>query len=147
MAAITLRERALAALARREYARAELARKLAEYSDDAEQLQALLDDLEQRDWLSDARYVEQLLHARQARDGSYKILTSLRQQGIAEPLIKMAQQQLQTSEFARAQRVWQKKFACPPTDARERAQQMRFMLSRGFDLAVINRLFTTGTDE
>ncbi len=137
-----LRKRAVAALSRREYSRQELARKLEVFAaEDQAGLSALLDDLQAQGWLSDARYVESRLHARQSRYGSQKILHELRAQGVAEALIAAAGAELKATELERAGQLWRRKFSAPPATAQERARQIRFMQSRGFDLDVIYRLF------
>jgi regulatory protein len=43
------------------------------------------------------------------------------------------------SELERAREVWRKKFGSTPTDAAEKARQMRFLQSRGFTPEVIRR--------
>jgi regulatory protein len=142
---LSLRTRALQYLARREYSRAELAAKLRPYAqveDEFEQLQpvdldALLDDLIERGWLSDARAVTQLLHARRPRFGTQRITHEMRQKGISDELIEQALPALKDSELESARGVWQRKFGTLPTDANEKARQMRFMQSRGFSLDVI----------
>lgn len=142
---LSLRARALQYLARREYSRAELAAKLRPYvqvEDEFEQLQpvnldALLDDLTERDWLSDARAATQLLHARRPRFGTQRITHEMHQKGLSEDLIAQALPELKESELESARGVWQRKFGTLPTDAREKAKQMRFMQSRGFGFDVI----------
>lgn len=136
----SLRARALDALARREHTRLELLRKLSAHSEDLEQINQLLDDLQTRGWLSDARYAEQRVHARQSRYGSRKIGYELREQGVSETLIAETLSSLKTTEVERARSIWQKKFAAPATTPKERNQQMRFLQSRGFDLDVIYRV-------
>ena len=59
-ATLSLRERALGYLTRREYSRQELYRKLQPHVAD-EDLDALLDEFKQRNWLSDARYADQMV--------------------------------------------------------------------------------------
>jgi regulatory protein len=152
-----LRARALQCLARREYSRAELRAKLlphAQSDEDFEQahpagLDALLDDLTARGWLSDERAASQWIHAKRARLGTQRIAHELRQKGIAEELIGAVLPELKASELEAAQQVWQRKFGAMPKDAREKARQVRFMQSRGFDLNVIFqvlRLTTFGED-
>ncbi|MEO1767183.1 recombination regulator RecX [Thiobacter aerophilum] len=136
----SLRERALACLARREYSRAELARKLAPHAAHGDELDALLDELARRGWLSDARFAEVLVHDRQTRFGSVRLAHELRRRGVPESLIQQQLHLLRGTELERARRVWQQKFGCPPSDARERARQMRFLKQRGFPLAVIQRV-------
>ncbi len=135
----TLRERALRLLARREHSRAELARKLAPHAESPEALDALLDDLGARDLLSDERYVDMRLRARQARLGDARLAYELRTQGVSDELIAAA---LATgeSEQLRAQRVWQQKFGMLASDASERARQARFLASRGFSAETIRRV-------
>ena len=135
----TLRERALRLLARREHARAELVRKLAPHAESPEALDAVLDDLGARDLLSDERYVDMRLRARQARLGDARLAYELRTQGVSAELIESA---LATgeSEQLRAQRVWQQKFGMLASDASERARQARFLASRGFSAETIRRV-------
>lgn len=141
----SLRTRALQYLARREYSRAELRGKLlphirTEGEMDAfptEELDALLDDLTKRGWLSDARAVAQLLHARRSRFGTRSIAQELRQKGVAENLIAEALPQLKETEFEAAREVWEKKFGVSPQDQKEKARQVRFLQSRGFAMDVI----------
>lgn len=140
-AAMTLRQRALALLARREYSRAELARRLAQQDGvTADALEALLDALEGRGWLSDARYAEQRVHARQARYGSRKLALELRERGVDGAVIDAALLGLSDTELARARAVWQRKFPRPAQDAKERARQVRFLQARGFGFDVIRRV-------
>jgi len=133
----SLRSRALDALSRREHSRTELARKLAAHTDNPDELHALLDDLQARGWLSDARYTEQIVHARQARYGSRKIAFELREQGVDESLISASVAGLKDTELERARAVWEKKFGQAPTTEQEKAKQIRFLQSRGFGWEVI----------
>ena len=138
---VSLRERALRMLARREHARAELARKLAPYAESGDEVEALLDDLTARRLLSDARYVEARINARRARFGDARLAFELRTQGVGEELVDAA---LATGddELSRARLIWQRKFAGKPCagDARERARQSRFLLSRGFSAETVRQV-------
>jgi regulatory protein len=125
-----LRARALGYLARREYSRDELQRKLQLHAEDRDALEALLDDLQRRGWLSEQRVVEQVVHARQSKFGSRRIAYELREKGITEELIDGALAGF--DELTTARTVWARKFGTLPTDAKERAKQMRFLMSRGF---------------
>lgn len=138
---VSLRERAIRMLARREHARAELARKLAPYAESGDEVEALLDDLTARRLLSDARYVEARINARRARFGDARLAFELRTQGVGEELVDAA---LATGddELSRARLIWQRKFAGEPCagDARERARQSRFLLSRGFSAETVRQV-------
>lgn len=134
---IDLRQRALACLSRREYSRLELRRKLAPHAGEDDDLNALLDDLEARNWLSDSRYAEQIVHARSAKYGAQRIAYELREQGVDEVSVAAALAGLQDGELERAREVWSKKFGRPPRDAQEKTKQVRFLQSRGFAMDVI----------
>ncbi|MDD5330452.1 MAG: recombination regulator RecX [Sulfuricella sp.] len=145
--AMPLREHALRFLARREYTRDELARKLAPLTEDEAEIAALLEDFQQRGWLSEQRFVEQTVHARQAKFGARRIAHELKEKGISAEAIEAALPQLRESELETARAVWQKKFGQPPEDARERARQMRFLMSRGFGTETIRRVMQGSTEE
>ena len=133
----SLRARALQALARRELSRAELTAKLLPHVAETDDLAALLDDLEKRGWLSDARAVEQIVRIRSARFGTQRIAHELRQKGISDELINASIPQMKEGELEAARNVWQRKFASPPQDQKEKAKQVRFLQSRGFSMDVI----------
>jgi regulatory protein len=138
--AMTIRQRALNYLARREYTRDELYRKLLPYTEESDSLEDLLADFKARGWLSEQRFVEQVVHARSGRYGSRYIAHELREKGVAEELIAQALPQLKENDLETARTVWAKKFGKPPEDAKDRAKQMRFLQSRGFGLDVIGKL-------
>lgn len=142
----SLRQRALAYLARREHSRQELKRKLAPHAEDADELESLLNDFEKRGWLSELRFVEQLIQARSGRYGSRYIAHELREKGVAEALIEQALPHLKEAELDMARAVWLKKFGKYPVDAKERAKQMRFLQGRGFSFPVIAKVLENGGD-
>lgn len=134
---LSLRGRALQALSRRELSRAELHAKLLPHVKEADDIVVLLDDLEKRGWLSDSRALEQIVRIRSARFGTQRITHELRQKGISEELISASIPQLKEGELDAARAVWQRKFASPPQDQKEKAKQVRFLQSRGFSMEVI----------
>jgi regulatory protein len=140
-ATLTLRQRAFSYLARRDYSRLELRGKLSPYWQETdESLDTLLDDLTERGYLSDARAATQFLHAKRSRLGTQRITHELRHKGIAEELIQEVLPELKATEFETAQAVWQRKFGTLPQDDKEKAKQMRFMLSRGFSFTTIFKI-------
>ena len=143
----SLRARALNYLARRDYTRSELQRKLAPYAEDQSELESLLEDLEKRGSLSEQRFVEQMVHARQGKYGSLRIAQELRSKGIADELIRSTVAQIKSGELASVRTVWTKKFGSLPTDAKQRAKQMRFLQSRGFSMDVIRQVLQGLDDE
>lgn len=135
-----LRERALGYLARREHTRQELARKLAASCEDGDEIEALLDDFAKRGWLSEARYVEMVVQARQGKFGSRRIAHELREKGVSEESVAAAIAEVRDGELESARAVWAKKFGSPPADAKEKAKQMRFLASRGFGQETIYKV-------
>ena len=128
------------ALARRELTRAELQTKLSPYVTETDDLSGVLDDLEKRGWLSDVRATEQIVRIRSEKFGTQRIAHELRQKGVSESLISEAIPQLKQSELETARAVWQRKFAAPPQDQKEKAKQVRFLQSRGFSMEVIFKI-------
>ena len=129
---ISLKARALRYLSAREHSRMELAKKLARYAGDDDDIEKLLDELTAAKFLSEARFAESLVHRRIGRFGNGRILRELEQHGLDAADLTDIRTSLQEDEPARALAVWRKKFSHPPTDAQERARQMRFLLQRGF---------------
>lgn len=144
---LTLRQRAFATLARREYSRAELRAKLSPHWQEGDgDLDGLLDELTERGYLSDARAAAQLVHAKQARYGTRRITQTLRQKGIDDALIQAVLPELKANEMEIARVVWQRKFPHPPQDDKERAKQVRFLLSRGFSPDTVFKLLRLTAD-
>ena len=136
----SLRARALDYLSRREYSRAELLRKLAPLAQPEESVEALVDSLEREGWLSDARFVESVVHRRAERMGTTRIVSELRRHAVDDSLIEAVGSQLRETELARALAVWRKKFGALPQTPSERARQARFLAMRGFSQAIVMRI-------
>ncbi|HEY4957024.1 MAG TPA: RecX family transcriptional regulator [Caldimonas sp.] len=143
----SLKSRALQLLAQRDQSRLELRRKLLRHAraeaagdEDAapEQVDALLDWLEANRFLSNERFVESRVHAREARFGNLRIKSELAQHALALPAD--LERALADSELERAAAVRARRFAQAPRDAAERAAQARFLLARGFSPELVHRL-------
>ncbi len=106
--------------------------------DVAAEVDAVLAWLEAHGHLSDARFAESRVHARQASHGNLRIRQELKHHGVA--LDADAQQALAISELERARQLWQRKYSAPARDATERVRQMRFLAGRGFSLDVVRRV-------
>jgi regulatory protein len=135
-----LRERALRLLARREHSRSELTRKLETAGFAHEEIVLLLDAFEAKNWLSDQRFAESYVADHRARAGSVKLAYDLSQRGVPSSIIESVLNECRDSELERACEVWKKKFGSAPTDAPEKARQMRFLQSRGFATEIIRRV-------
>ena len=143
----TLRQRALEYLAKREYSYMELGQKLKAYADEDDDIPTLLEDFKSRGWLSDARFTEQIVHARQSKFGSAKIAHELREKGVADELIADAVGQVMDHELENATEVWRKKFKANPKSREEWAKQARFMQSRGFGFDMIKKVLNAAEAE
>lgn len=164
----SLKSRALQLLAQRDQSRTELRRKLLRHArraaqapagsasdsgdldgecradgDDPAQVvgevDALLDWLEAHRFLSDERFVEARVHAREHRFGNLRIRSELAQRGVK--LAAPVQAALAASELERAAAVRARRFAALPQGSAERAAQARFLAGRGFSPDVVHRLF------
>jgi regulatory protein len=139
-ASLSLKGRALRALAARELTRAELQTKLAPHVQaDAEPdaLIRLLDELQAKGFLSDERAAEALAARRSPKLGTQRVMAELRGRGVPSEAMGDLAEQLKATEPERARAVWQKKFGELPTTVEQRAKQMRFLASRGFEAAVV----------
>jgi len=137
----TLKARAIALLARREYARAELAVRLAATGAPRDEVEALLDELQQLGLLSDARFAGALVRQKAASHATRAIARELRERGVAKEVATAALAEAGAGdELAAAQALWQRRFGRPPADEREKARQIRFLLSRGYPPAVAFRV-------
>lgn len=143
---LSVKGRALRYLAQREHSRAELERKLARHVEDsadasaAEQIAAALDELGAHGLISEARVAESVLRSQSPRSGTRKLRQTLQSKGLAPELVSATLQQARGTELERARELWLRRFGAPPADAAERARQMRFLASRGFEGDVIRRV-------
>ncbi len=142
-----MRQRALEYLGKREYSYAELGQKLKAYADETDDVPALLEDFKKRGWLSDARFAEQIVHARSHKFGSAKIAHELREKGVADELIADAVSQVKENELENAREVWRKKYDSAPASRDEWTRQARFLQGRGFGFDVIKKVLNTKTDD
>jgi len=131
---------AIYSLAMREHSRQELHKKLIqkEYSEDVD-LNKLLDELEECGYQSDQRFTESFIRYRVSRgQGKVKISNDLKMRGVSASLINKSIQQADADWFALARQLREKKYGENiPDDYKERAKQMRFLSSRGFDTEMI----------
>ncbi len=144
---LSLKGRALRYLAGREHSRAELERKLKAHEETPGQLAQVLDELQAKDFISEARVVESVIHRRASRFGAARIKYELLNKGLGAEAVAEAVNRLKGSELERAQVIWRKKFDGPAPDAAARAKQMRFLAARGFGGDVIRRVVSQANDD
>ncbi|RYF75700.1 MAG: recombination regulator RecX [Comamonadaceae bacterium] len=143
----SLKGRALRLLSQREHSRTELERKLARHEEEPGSLARVLDDLAAKDFISEVRVVASVLHQRAPRLGAARVRQELQQKGIAPEAIVEAVAGLQSTELERARALWQRRFDELPQDAKARARQSRFLLSRGFSGAVVAKVLSGKLDD
>jgi regulatory protein len=144
-----LRQRALEYLGKREYSYAELGQKLKTYLEEDESFEVvteILEDFKTRGWLSDARFTEQIVHARSHKFGSAKIANELREKGVSQELIETAIEQVKENELDNAKEIWRKKFKATPASRDEWARQARFLQNRGFGFDIIKKVLNSTKD-
>lgn len=136
----SLKGRALRLLSLREHSRLELEQKLAQYEQAPGTLAAVLDELQAKGFISAQRVLESVVHHRAGKLGAARIKQELQAKGLPADLVAAAMADLRSSELARAQAVWRKRFGDLASQPRERARQARFLAARGFAADVIRRV-------
>jgi regulatory protein len=111
-----------------------------------ENIKVILDDFKTRGWLSDARFTEQIVHARKSKFGSARVANELREKGVADDLIDSAIASLKETEFDNALAICCKKYNSAPTSREDWARQARFLQSRGFGFDVIKKVLSSKLD-
>lgn len=101
----------------------------------ADEVDALLDWLQSHRYLSEERFVESRVHARQARFGNLRIRQELSQHAVE--LTADLSADLMQSERERARAVRQRKFGDAAASLSDKARQARFLAGRGFSAEVI----------
>ena len=136
----TLKGRVLRLLSQREHSRQELERKLAEHETEPGQLARALDELQAKGFISEARVIESVVHRRASKLGTVRVRQELAAKGLSGEAVDEALAQLRATELERAREVWMRKFGEPATDPKEKARQIRFLVSRGFATEVVRRV-------
>ena len=129
----------------------ELGRKILVYSESLEiskaDLGLVLDELEEKDWLSDDRFSEQFVLSRKRKFGARKIAYELKLRGVNEFIISRVLRGIKDDEFLLAKQIWEKKFNQIPITIDEKAKQIRFMQSRGIEVAIIHQILSGKSPE
>ena len=144
-----VRNAAFALLARREYSRAELDRKLGARCEDKAMLQRVLDQFVSDGYQSDERFARVFSRSRLGSGyGVMRIRQELRQKGVCTELIEQALEEEAPDSYQQALECCQRRFGeQPPTDAKEYARRMRFLVNRGFSFGDAKRAINaTGSE-
>ena len=143
-----VRRAAMDLLAQREHGRVELTRKLRQRGAPPEMIDSALDRLAEEGLLSESRYLESFIASR-ARGGygPQRIREELAQRGLPRGDIDQALRDADIDWGEHLREVWRRKFGHPPRDARERAQQGRFLAYRGYAMDMISRVLRGHPDD
>lgn len=135
-----LRQAALRLLARREHARSELELRLARRGGNAADIAGVLDALERDGYLSDARFAHALVAQRAGRYGKRAIAYALRERGVDGEVTREALDALAgRDEIDEALALLARRFPNVPSDDRDRARRVRFLIARGYAPATARR--------
>ena len=142
----SLKGRAMRLLSQREHSRKELEQKLKPHEETPGELAEALDFLAAKDFINEKRVVESVVNRRSSKLGAARVRQELMAKGLPADDIAEAVETMRGTELERALAVWRKKFGAPPSDASERAKQVRFLVSRGFAAEIVRRV-VSGADE
>ena len=143
----SLKGRALRLLSQREHSRVELQRKLAAHEEVPGELAKALDELQARDFINEGRVIESVVHRRSGKLGAARLKQELAAKGLSGEAVAAALEGLRETELSRARAVWRKKFDHPAADPNERAKQIRFLMTRGFNAEVVRKVVQGADDE
>ena len=136
----SLKGRALRLLSQREHSRLELERKLSPHETEPGQLAKALDELQALGFINEERVIESVIHRRGAKLGTARLKQELQAKGLSGEAVTEALAELSGTEMERAREVWARKFGESATDPKERARQVRFLISRGFAAEVVRKV-------
>lgn len=145
-----LTQRALLLLSQREHGVQELYNKLTQRLPECtDEISSVLASLEKEDWLNNARFVEAFIRKEIALGhGLLKLLAELKRKGIDAHLVHAQLAEQAVDWLALAKQVYEKKYGSAlPSDRKEVAQRMRFLMGRGFDGETTRKVFKGLADE
>ncbi len=87
-----------------------------------------------------------MIHRRAGKLGTSRVRQELAAKGLSGEAVAQALEGLRETELARAREVWTRKFGEPAGDPKEKARQIRFLVSRGFAAEVVRRV-VQGADD
>ncbi len=130
-------------LARREHSETELFNKLRKKGFAEKDIEPLLASLIHENLLNHERFIENYIHFRAEKGfGPLRIQAELSERGIGEELIDHHLKITDNAWFVKVRDVWRKRFKNQlPEDFKTRAQQSRFLYSRGFTVEQIESVF------
>ena len=145
---IEARKKAMDYLARREHGRSELLEKVTRFGFDADIADAAVTQLVEDGLQSDVRFAEAFVRSRiNQGKGPAKIRADLREKGVNDGVTEDGIREADQDWYALAVEVRLKKFGAQrPADFKEKARQMRFLQSRGFEQDQIQAAVSASDD-
>jgi regulatory protein len=140
LADIPLKARAIRLLARRDYARAELEQRLIALGSSREEVRATLDELDGLGLLSDTRYAQGFARQKAGQYSKRHIARQLKSKGVDSEAATAAIAGAEIDDEVALVELWKRRFGTMPANDREKARQVRFLQSRGFEFSAILKL-------
>lgn len=145
---VEARKKAMDYLARREHGRSELLEKVTRFGFDADVADDAVAQLVEDGLQSDVRFAEAFVRSRiNQGKGPAKIRVDLREKGVNDGVTEDGIRDAEQDWHALAVEVRLKKFGAQrPADFKEKARQMRFLQSRGFEQDQIQAAVSASDD-
>lgn len=140
---VSLKAQAVRLLARREYARDDLEQRLIAKGAERDEVVAVLDELSAQGLLSNERFAHALVAQKSGSYSRRSIRGELKRKGVSGEAIEGALGDAPVEDEAAMLALWQRRFGTPPSNDREKARQIRFLQSRGFELSAIFKMLKT----
>lgn len=140
---VSLKAQAVRLLARREYARADLEQRLLAKGAPRDEVAAVLDELSAQGLLSNERFAHALVAQKSGSYSRRSIRGELKRKGVSGEAIEGALFDAPIEDDAALLALWQRRFGAAPANDREKARQIRFLQSRGFELSAILKMLRT----
>ena len=137
---VSLKAQAVRLLARREYSRADLEQRLVAKGAPRDEVAAVLDELAATGLLSNERFAHALVAQKSGSYSRRSIRGQLKRKGVSGEAIDGALGDAPIEDDAALLALWQRRFGIAPANDREKARQVRFLQSRGFELSAILKL-------
>jgi len=143
---VEARKKAMDYLARREHGRSELLQKVTRFGFDADVADDAVAQLVEDGLQSDVRFAEAFVRSRiNQGKGPAKIRADLREKGVNDGVTEDGIREADQDWYALAVEVRLKKFGAErPAEFKEKARQMRFLQSRGFEQDQIQAAVSAG---
>jgi regulatory protein len=140
---VSLKAQAVRLLARREYARDDLEQRLIAKGAPRDDVAAVLDELSSQGLLSNERFAHALVAQKSGSYSRRSIRGELKRKGVSGEVIEGAIGDTPIDDDAAMLALWHRRFGAPPANDREKARQIRFLQSRGFELSAIFKMLKT----